>query len=230
MCGCGVVEGLQRPSWHDCTQGLAFFLPLPPDVLCSSVGTCGILAGLGRTEGEIRGHWPCGGVGWGGHVLGQLVLEVGVQLGWLAPHRERHGWGVQPASHTPARDLACPQVGARASLPCRSVVQPCRRTVGRWGCSQAGWVRAIRWPLAPPMAWDSCHMSAAGGAMPRSPAAAGAIRRASGPTAAPWDCTTMLGAVCLAVLLGYGECGRRGWGKWDPGIRRGPGPRGAGGC
>lgn len=46
--------------------------------------------------------------------------------------------------------------------------------------------------------------------MPRSPVAAGAIRRASVPTTAPWDCTTMLWAVCLAVLLGYGECGRRG--------------------
>ncbi|XP_054078695.1 chymotrypsin-C [Rissa tridactyla] len=52
-------------------------------------------------------------------------------------------------------------------------------------------------------------MLVAGVVTPRSPAAAGAIRGVSSPSAAPWDGATMLGAVCLAVLLGYAYgCGQ----------------------
>lgn len=91
----------------------------------------------------------------------------------------------------------------------------------RWGWGAPG-------PSFP--AWDRHHMSVAGGATPRSPVVTvGAIRRARSPTAAPWDCATMLGAVCLAVLLGYGGCGQRGGdGVAGMGPRCPPWPRAQG--
>lgn len=55
--------------------------------------------------------------------------------------------------------------------------------------------------------WDSHHMLGVGGTLPWS---LRAIRGVSSNAAALWDLATMLGALCLAVLLGYGECGQQG--------------------
>lgn len=200
-------------TWSDQRPSAVMLIPVP----VTPCGTCGLVADLDHIESEIRGPCALGGGGMRGAVSwGSLCAGLGGSRAAQHPSASITGGGL-PTSCAPGGILSIPRAGPGVP-PCPST-RPTR--VGQMWPFPGGMESVIRGAmgLRSPCAHSvgqSPHVPGRRG-HPKVPGSADTIRGASGPTAAPLVSTTMLGAVCLVLLLGYGGC--RAWGRvWAGGT------------
>lgn len=160
---------------------------------------------------------------WGTEGLGaENVLRVSAQ-----------GWRVAGLPNTPlpaswlptscAQGGTVPILRAGPGVPTMSQhgANRCQADVAvpRWDCECDNRDMGLRRPCAHSVGQFPHVLGRRGHS--KVPGSADTIRGVSGPTATPLVSTTMLGAVCLVLLLGYGGC--RAWGRVGAG---GTGPWG----